>query len=71
VLDLVKGTFPVMKPGVDAMLGILPFYHIYGTFPYGSIRFPHYIALTLMRRRCEALAIPSLHRHSLRYNATI
>ncbi|KDR75730.1 hypothetical protein GALMADRAFT_248391 [Galerina marginata CBS 339.88] len=30
VLDIVQPAFPPLIPGVDCMLGILPFYHIYG-----------------------------------------
>ncbi|KAG6816577.1 hypothetical protein H0H87_004877 [Tephrocybe sp. NHM501043] len=30
VLEAVKVAFPPLKPGVDCLLGILPFYHIYG-----------------------------------------
>ncbi|KAJ8696219.1 hypothetical protein PTI98_006105 [Pleurotus ostreatus] len=30
VLDMVKLVFPPLDPGKDVMLGVLPFYHIYG-----------------------------------------
>ncbi|KAJ7106027.1 AMP binding protein [Mycena crocata] len=30
LLDIVGSAFPALKSGVDIMLGILPFYHIYG-----------------------------------------
>ncbi|KAJ7209704.1 AMP binding protein [Mycena pura] len=41
VLDIVESTFPPLKSEVDVMLGILPFYHIYGAakllhFPFSQ-----------------------------------
>lgn len=32
VIDIIKPIFPPIKPGEDKMLGILPFYHVYGKF---------------------------------------
>ncbi|CAE6437667.1 unnamed protein product [Rhizoctonia solani] len=37
VLTICRGAFPGMIPGKDAMLGILPFYHI-----YGCVKLVHY-----------------------------
>ncbi|CAE6502398.1 unnamed protein product [Rhizoctonia solani] len=37
VLTICRGAFPGMIPGRDAMLGILPFYHI-----YGCVKIVHY-----------------------------
>ncbi|CAE6536844.1 unnamed protein product [Rhizoctonia solani] len=37
VLTLCRAGFPGMRPGKDAMLGILPFYHI-----YGCVKIVHY-----------------------------
>ncbi|KAJ7496973.1 AMP binding protein [Mycena latifolia] len=50
VLDIVGAAFPTMKAEVDIMLGILPFYHIYGVAKLLHFPFTAGCAVVIQRR---------------------
>ncbi|KIK09211.1 hypothetical protein K443DRAFT_671694 [Laccaria amethystina LaAM-08-1] len=50
VLEMVAKIYPKLTLGVDAMLGILPFYHIYGAVNLLHFPFLHGIPVAIMAR---------------------
>jgi hypothetical protein len=74
VLDMIQATFLKLTFGVDCLLGILPFYHIYGTpaphsimtiRPHSSCRQHQTLALPLVLRNSRRHTIPFRSRKIL------
>lgn len=71
VLEMVAEIYPKLTFGVDAMLGILPFYHIYGAVKLLHFPFLHGIPVAIMARFDPVQFCANIERYKITHSLIV